>query len=103
MKIEKIAADKFVSFETVEIREPLAGDYVAVDRMAHAAKAENSDNYRAAALLSRCGTFDGKKQPPEELLLMRGADFLECYGQIATPFAFIAESEKLSSSSADAE
>jgi len=101
MKVKKVQAEKFREFREVEIREPLAGDYVAVDRMAAKGDMGASDNFRAAALMSRLGTFDGEKLPPEDVLLMRGQDFLELFGTIASPFAFTAESEKQSSSSAN--
>lgn len=100
MKITHKYAEKFLVVNEVEMREPLAGDYAAVDRQC--AKADNNgDNYRTAVLLSRICKFDGESLPPEEILKMRGSDFLALFGEMAEFASASAASEMPASPSGD--
>jgi len=72
MKIKKVEP-KARKFKEIEVREPLARDYVAAERIAGTSEGLKF----TLALMSQCCKFDGEKLPPEELESLGGKDFLQ--------------------------
>ncbi len=74
MKITRIKDDNSFQFENVEIRTPLLKDLQEVGKVV---SVETNQIEFYARLISRVCTFDGQKQPPEEIAEMNLADFFE--------------------------
>lgn len=72
MEIKVVKSPKKKDFKKVEIREPLMEDVILAERIA--GKTEGAEFQ--LALLAQVGTFDGEKQPPEELRGLSMKDFL---------------------------
>lgn len=72
MKIKKKKSE-FLSFEGVEIREPLVEDLIVAERIAGT---DQGIKY-ALAVLSQIATFDGKALLPEDLKRLKAKDFFE--------------------------
>ena len=71
MKITKKKGDAAITFNEVEIREPLVEDLIAAEAVAGA---DQGVRY-ALALISQIAVFDGKKIPPEDIKKLRVRDF----------------------------
>lgn len=72
MKVKKKKVET-LSFEEVEIREPVVEDLINAERIAGT---DQGIKY-ALAVLSQIATFDGKVLPPEDLRRLRVRDFFE--------------------------
>lgn len=70
MKIKKKKVE-YLSYNEVEIREPLVEDLIQAERIAGT---DQGMKY-ALAVLSQVATFDGKKLLPEDLQKLRVRDF----------------------------
>lgn len=71
MKVTKVESKSFKP-EAVEIREPLVDDLIAAERIS--GKSQGFEFLSAVA--SQVCTFDGVKQPPEEVRRLSSKDFL---------------------------
>lgn len=80
MKITKKAVET-LTFEAVELREPIVDDLLKAERIA--GKAEGLEF--TLVLLSQVGTFDGKALPPEELRRVSSKDFLDISLELQLP------------------
>ncbi len=72
MKIKK-KETPFLTFNEIELREPLVEDLIHAERVAGSAEGMKF----ALAVLSRIATFDGKQLVPEDLQKLRVKDFFE--------------------------
>lgn len=71
MRVKKIETNA-LTFNEVEIREPLVEDLIVAERIAGGSEGIKF----ALAVLSQIATFDGKKLVPEDLQRLRVKDFL---------------------------
>ena len=97
MKITKTDNPQAVSFEAVELREPLVDDFLKAERIAGSTDGIGF----VVCMLSQTGTFDGKKLPPEGLHGMSGDDFLELSNTLNLQGAATSRKEPSTSSGKD--
>lgn len=82
MKIVQKENQGGFSPESVEIRQPLARDYVKATQMSKARDKDVNQIGYLVCLLSLVCTFDGEKLPPEDVERLSGSDFMELASQV---------------------